>query len=221
MAGFPEVGSLVVRQFSHGQSNPTYLVEVRIASACVIRFLFHSFCCQTWHEHALLLCWLQENLSGIPAQPFRCPAAWHTHIPIPSWQFHWILDCRVHGCRPSKTNLITLIKFRLLGLKLGCIRIVVLQAAGKRYVLRKKPPGKVLASAHAVEREFRVLDALGGTEVPVPVARALCTNPAVLGTPFYVMDHVEVLPSSHQHHAPACTNPQDILACSSSTTPIP
>jgi len=83
----------------------------------------------------------------------------------------------------------------------------VLQAAGKRYVLRKKPPGKVLASAHAVEREFRVLEALGGTEVPVPVARALCTNPAVLGTPFYVMDHVEVHHPSHQHHAPACTNP--------------
>jgi aminoglycoside phosphotransferase (APT) family kinase protein len=74
---------------------------------------------------------------------------------------------------------------------------VVLQAAGKRYVLRKKPPGRVLASAHAVEREFLVLEALGGTKVPVPIARALCSNPAVLGTPFYIMDHVQVPPPSY------------------------
>lgn len=43
-----------------------------------------------------------------------------------------------------------------------------LQAGGRAYVLRKKPPGKVLPSAHAVEREFRVLNALQGTPVPVP-----------------------------------------------------
>ena len=65
------------------------------------------------------------------------------------------------------------------------------QVAGRRYVLRKKPPGKVLASAHAVDREFRVMQALGQTDVPVPTARALCTDEAVLGTPFYVMDHVK------------------------------
>lgn len=59
-------------------------------------------------------------------------------------------------------------------------------------MLRKKPPGKVLASAHAVEREFLVLEALARTALPVPAARTLCTDAAVLGTPFYVMDHVEV-----------------------------
>ena len=67
-----------------------------------------------------------------------------------------------------------------------------MQAAGMRYVLRKKPPGKVLASAHAVEREFQVLEALAETAVPVPIARSLCRDSAVLGTPFYVMDHVQV-----------------------------
>ena len=60
--------------------------------------------------------------------------------------------------------------------------------------MRKKPPGKVLASAHAVEREFQVLEALAETAVPVPIARSLCRDSAVLGTPFYVMDHVQVQP---------------------------
>lgn len=59
-------------------------------------------------------------------------------------------------------------------------------------MLRKKPPGQVLASAHAVDREFRVLQALAETEVPVPAARALCTDEAIVGTSFYVMDHVQV-----------------------------
>ena len=67
-----------------------------------------------------------------------------------------------------------------------------LQAANAQYVLRKKPPGRVLASAHAVEREFRVLAALRNAPVPVPAALCLCENASVLGTPFYVMAHVQV-----------------------------
>ena len=66
------------------------------------------------------------------------------------------------------------------------------QANHKQYVLRKKPPGKVLASAHAVEREYQVLAALRDTAVPVPKALALCQDTAVIGTPFYVMEHVKV-----------------------------
>jgi aminoglycoside phosphotransferase (APT) family kinase protein len=65
-----------------------------------------------------------------------------------------------------------------------------LQTPGGSYVLRKKPPGKLLPSAHAVEREFRVMQALAGSGVPVPVTRLLCEDPAVIGTPFFVMDHV-------------------------------
>ncbi|MEZ4376090.1 MAG: phosphotransferase family protein [Polyangiaceae bacterium] len=64
-------------------------------------------------------------------------------------------------------------------------------AATQRYVLRKKPPGKLLPSAHAVERECRVLQALQDSDVPVPRVRALCEDPSVIGTAFYVMDHVE------------------------------
>jgi aminoglycoside phosphotransferase (APT) family kinase protein len=59
------------------------------------------------------------------------------------------------------------------------------------YVLRKKPPGELLASAHQVDREYRVMKALEGTGVPVPHMRALCEDPGVIGTAFYVMDFLE------------------------------
>ncbi len=55
-------------------------------------------------------------------------------------------------------------------------------AGRRRYVLRRKPPGHLLPSAHAVEREFRVMSALAGSEVPVPRTYALCEDAAVIGT---------------------------------------
>ncbi len=58
------------------------------------------------------------------------------------------------------------------------------------YVLRRKPVGKLLQSAHQVDREFRVLQALGGTDVPVPRVHALCEDDGVLGSMFYVMEFV-------------------------------
>jgi aminoglycoside phosphotransferase (APT) family kinase protein len=61
-------------------------------------------------------------------------------------------------------------------------------AASGEYVLRRKPPGALLKSAHAIEREFRVLHALQSTSVPVPRVYGLCTDGDVLGTPFYVME---------------------------------
>lgn len=63
--------------------------------------------------------------------------------------------------------------------------------AGTRYVLRKKPDGELLPSAHAVDREYRVIVALGGTEVPVARALGYCEDASVIGTPFYVMAFVE------------------------------
>lgn len=65
-----------------------------------------------------------------------------------------------------------------------------LRAAAGEYVLRKKPPGKLLPRAHAVEREYRVLRALAGSDVPVPPVWLLCEDDGVIGTPFFVMDHV-------------------------------
>lgn len=63
--------------------------------------------------------------------------------------------------------------------------------AGQRYVLRKQPPGKLLPSAHAIDREFRVINALKDSAVPVPAAPHYCDNPDIIGTPFYVMDRLE------------------------------
>lgn len=67
--------------------------------------------------------------------------------------------------------------------------------AGK-FVVRKKPPGELLPSAHQVEREYRLYRALAETGVPVPRVHLLCEDSAVIGTPFYVMQYVEgrVLP---------------------------
>lgn len=59
-----------------------------------------------------------------------------------------------------------------------------------RFVLRKKPASVKVSSAHAVEREFRVLRALRDTDVPVPRALLLCEDQGVIGTPFYVMEFV-------------------------------
>ncbi|MFT4053643.1 MAG: phosphotransferase family protein [Novosphingobium sp.] len=58
-----------------------------------------------------------------------------------------------------------------------------------RFVLRKKPPGVLLPSAHAIEREYRVTDALKDTAVPVARPLALCEDAGVVGTPFFVMEH--------------------------------
>jgi aminoglycoside phosphotransferase (APT) family kinase protein len=65
-----------------------------------------------------------------------------------------------------------------------------LRTDGGDYVLRKKPPGKLLPRAHEVDREHRVMAALANTDVPVPRMRLLCEDESVLGTSFFVMDHV-------------------------------
>ncbi|MEQ8434163.1 MAG: phosphotransferase [Oceanicaulis sp.] len=66
-----------------------------------------------------------------------------------------------------------------------------LEAKSGRYVLRRKPPGKLLPSAHAVDREFKVMAALGAQGFPAPKMHGLCEDESVLGTAFYVMDFVE------------------------------
>jgi aminoglycoside phosphotransferase (APT) family kinase protein len=64
-------------------------------------------------------------------------------------------------------------------------------ADGKEYVLRRKPPGKLLPSAHAVDREYRVIRALHATGFPVARPYLLCEDESIIGTAFYVMDCVE------------------------------
>jgi aminoglycoside phosphotransferase (APT) family kinase protein len=64
-------------------------------------------------------------------------------------------------------------------------------AGSARYILRRKPPGKLLPSAHAIDREYRVMSALADTDVPVAKMLAFCEDPGVIGTAFYLMDYVE------------------------------
>ena len=66
-----------------------------------------------------------------------------------------------------------------------------IETAARSYVLRRKPPGKLLPGAHAVEREARVMAALGPTGFPVPAVLATCDDPDVIGTPFFVMELVD------------------------------
>jgi aminoglycoside phosphotransferase (APT) family kinase protein len=67
----------------------------------------------------------------------------------------------------------------------------LVQSAAHRYVLRRKPPGKLLPSAHAFDREFRVISALNKTDVPTPKAYALCEDDSVVGTAFYIMEYCD------------------------------
>lgn len=65
-------------------------------------------------------------------------------------------------------------------------------ADGKRFVLRKKPPGALLSkTAHRVEREYQIIRALGPTDIPVPAVICLCEDGSVIGTAFYIMEYLD------------------------------
>ena len=66
----------------------------------------------------------------------------------------------------------------------------LLTTSEESYVVRKKPPGELLPSAHQVEREHRIYQALRETDVPVPKTYLLCKDDSIIGTPFYVMEYV-------------------------------
>jgi aminoglycoside phosphotransferase (APT) family kinase protein len=97
----------------------------------------------------------------------------------------------------------------------------LLETPGQKYVLRRKPPGRLLPSAHAVEREYQVITALARTDVPVPRTYLLCEDPAVIGTSFYVMDYVggrvfrdPTLPDlGASERAAVYDSMNDVLAC--------
>lgn len=69
---------------------------------------------------------------------------------------------------------------------------LVTSSTKQRYVLRKKPPGKLLSkTAHKVDREYRILHALESTDVPVPKTYCLCEDDSVIGTAFYIMEFLD------------------------------
>ena len=96
----------------------------------------------------------------------------------------------------------------------------LLETPDARFVMRKKPPGTLLPSAHQVEREYRIIKALAATDVPVPRAHLLCEDVGVIGTAFFVMDFVEgrimrdpMMPDSSPHERAACYDSMnDVLA---------
>src|SRR5579863_5122930 len=96
----------------------------------------------------------------------------------------------------------------------------LLETPGARFVLRKKPPGTLLPSAHAVDREYRIIKALATTDVPVPRVHLLCEDAGVIGTAFFVMDFVEgrimrdpMMPGSSPRERAVCYDSMnDVLA---------
>lgn len=63
-------------------------------------------------------------------------------------------------------------------------------ADGSCYILRRKPPGKLLPSAHAIDREYRIMQALADSDVPVAKVLGYCENPDIIGTAFYLMEYL-------------------------------
>ena len=96
----------------------------------------------------------------------------------------------------------------------------LLETSDSRFVMRKKPPGTLLPSAHQVEREYRIIKALAATDVPVPRVHLLCEDAGVIGTAFFVMDFVEgrvmrdpMMPESSPRERAACYDSMiDVLA---------
>lgn len=92
--------------------------------------------------------------------------------------------------RERVPSLVAPLRFDLITGGLSNISYRVTDGDGTRWVLRRPPLGHVLATAHDMSREFRIIDALAPTNVPVPPLVGLCTDESVNGAPFYVMDFV-------------------------------
>jgi aminoglycoside phosphotransferase (APT) family kinase protein len=92
-------------------------------------------------------------------------------------------------------------------------------ADGTQFVLRRPPLGHVLATAHDMAREHRIIAAVGRTEVPVPPALGVCTDNEVNGAPFYVMGYVDgVVLDSPERAEPAGPAPAPCRPASTSST---
>jgi aminoglycoside phosphotransferase (APT) family kinase protein len=106
-------------------------------------------------------------VTGIDVPRVTAWLAEHVEVAVPPFEFSLIA-----GGRSNLTYLVT-------------------GADGERVVLRRPPLGHVLATAHDMAREHRIIAAVGTTGVPVPTALGLCTDESVNGAPFYVMSHVD------------------------------
>jgi aminoglycoside phosphotransferase (APT) family kinase protein len=121
-------------------------------------------------------------------------------MPIRAWWQRLITVKSVQGIDiPRVTDWLTThidgavepFEFHLIAGGRSNLTFAVIGADGSRYVLRRPPLGHVLATAHDMAREHRIIAAIGATGVPVPPALGLCTDEAVNGAPFYVMGFVD------------------------------
>ena len=95
----------------------------------------------------------------------------------------WLAD-HIDGAQPP-------FEFTLITGGRSNLTFAVVDGNGRKYVLRRPPTGHVLATAHDMEREHRIISAVGKSGVPVPTTLGLCTDETVNDAPFYVMDYVE------------------------------
>ena len=130
------------------------------------------------------LCSAQTPETRLPTSDshFQFPTPMSNPLALPDAELARYLEAHVAGFRGP----LTATKFK--GGQSNPTYLI--EAASGRYVLRRKPPGKLLASAHAVDREFRVLHALHGGTIPVAQPLHLCVDDAVIGSMFYLMSHV-------------------------------
>ena len=98
---------------------------------------------------------------------------------------------RVTAWLAERVELVTPLAFELVAHGRSNLTYVVTDSSGSRWVLRRPPMGQVLASAHDMGREHRIIAALQGSGVPVPGVVGMCTDESVNGAPFYVMEHVD------------------------------
>src|SRR5690606_6663801 len=111
----------------------------------------------------------------------------------------WFVE-HAPGCEPP-------LAFALIAGGRSNLTYRVTDAAGHAWVLRRPPPGQVLATAHDMGREYRIISALGPTDVPVAPVVGLCSDEAVNGAPFYVMDFVDGLVARNAEAAAALDEP--------------
>lgn len=109
----------------------------------------------------------------------------------------------VTGWLQARADVVPPLRFERIVGGLSNLTFRVTDASGCRWVLRRPPLGHVLATAHDMAREARILSALAPTDVPVPPVVDLCTDESVNGAPFYVMDFVDgIIASSVERAAP-------------------
>src|SRR6202046_462496 len=107
-------------------------------------------------------------------------------IPSPARLEEWLADHLAEPCELTDIQLI------LGGRSNLTYRLAISAASGDRMLVLRRPPlGHVLPTAHDMSREFRVLSALSGTDIPVPKPLANCTDSDVIGAPFYLMEFVD------------------------------